>query len=104
MTEAEVDPETRVVTVYEGRRGLRAVERAARRPGYRIGRITEYVPDRMLEAEVAANVVYEWAARQILNRRLRRSDPRTGPSIRATLTKEIACMYGRDTSGDMDRR
>jgi hypothetical protein len=78
VTEAEFDPETGVVTVYEGRREFRALERAARRAGYRKGRITEYVPHRMLEVEAAANAVYEWAARQILNRRLpeeRPSDP-----------------------------
>jgi hypothetical protein len=77
-TEAEFDPETGVVTVYEGRREFRDLERAARRAGYRKRRVPEYVPYRMLEVEAAANAVYAWAAAQILARRLpeeRPSDP-----------------------------
>lgn len=76
--EAEFDPETGVVTVYEGRRDFRELERAARRAGYSKKRAPEYVPFRMLEVEVAANAVYAWAADQILARRLpeeRPSDP-----------------------------
>jgi hypothetical protein len=76
--EAEFDPETGVVTVYEGRREFRALERAARRAGYTKRRAPEYVPFRMLEVEAAANAVYAWAAEQILHRRLteeRAADP-----------------------------
>jgi hypothetical protein len=76
--EAEFDPETGVVTVYEGRREFRALERAARRAGYTKKRTPEYVPFRMLEVEAAANAVYAWAAEQVLTRRLpeeRPSDP-----------------------------
>jgi hypothetical protein len=76
--EAEFDPETGVVTVYEGRREFRALERAARRAGYTKKRAPEYVPFRMLEVEAAANAVYSWAAHQVLARRLpeeRPSDP-----------------------------
>lgn len=77
-TEAEFDPETGVVTVYEGRREFRELERAAHRAGYRKKRTPEYVPYRMLEVEAAANAVYSWAAEQILAGRLpeeRPSDP-----------------------------
>ena len=78
LVEAEFDPETGVVTVYEGRREFRELERAARRAGYTKKRVPEYVPYRMLEVEAAANAVYAWAAEQILARRLpeeRPSDP-----------------------------
>jgi hypothetical protein len=78
VTEAEFDPETGIVTVYEGRHEFRDLERAARRAGYAKKRVAEYVPYRMLEVEAAANAVYAWAAEQILARRLpeeRPSDP-----------------------------
>ncbi len=78
LIEGEFDPETGVVTVYEGRREFRELERAARRAGYSKRRVPEYVPYRMLEVEAAANAVYAWAAEQILARRLpeeRPSDP-----------------------------
>ncbi|HEY1515671.1 MAG TPA: hypothetical protein VGF91_04570 [Solirubrobacteraceae bacterium] len=78
LIEAEFDPETGVVTVYEGRREFRELERAARRAGYTKKRASEYVPYRMLEVEASANAVYAWAAQQILSRRLpdeRPSDP-----------------------------
>jgi hypothetical protein len=78
LIEAEFDPETGVVTVYEGRREFRELERASRRAGYTKKRAPEYVPYRMLEVEAAANAVYAWAAEQILARRLpeeRPSDP-----------------------------
>ncbi len=68
--EAEFEPETGVVTVYEGRREFKALERAARQAGFARGRVREYVPYRMLEVEVAANAVYWWAAERILERRL----------------------------------
>jgi hypothetical protein len=73
--EAEFDPETGVVTVYEGRREFRALERAARRAGYTRKRAPEYVPFRMLEVEAAANAVYAWAAEQVLQRRLPEERP-----------------------------
>ena len=67
--EAEFDPETGVVTVYEGRREFRALEKAARRAGLSKRRVREYLPYRMLEVEVAANAVYAWAAREVIARR-----------------------------------
>jgi hypothetical protein len=78
VIEAEFDPETGVVTVFEGRREFKALERAARRAGLAKGRVAEYVPYRMLEVEVAANAVYSWAAERILERALpgeRPADP-----------------------------
>lgn len=92
MTEAEFDPETGVVTVYEGRREFRALERAARRAGYRKGRIAEYVPHRMLEVEAAANAVYEWAARQILNRRLPEERPTDPAEYAAAVHHEAQAL------------
>jgi hypothetical protein len=68
--EAEFEPEAGVVTVYEGRREFKALERAARQAGLARSRVREYVPYRMLEVEVAANAVYWWAAERILERRL----------------------------------
>ncbi len=76
--EAEFEPETGIVTVYEGRREFRALERAARQAGLARSRVREYVPYRILEVEVAANAVYWWAAERILERRLpgeRPADP-----------------------------
>jgi hypothetical protein len=76
--EAHFDPEAGIVTVYEGRREFRALERAARRSGLPKARVREYLPYRMLEVEVAANTVYAWAAEEIVARRLaeeRPSDP-----------------------------
>ena len=52
--EAEFEPETGIVTVYEGRREFKALERAARQAGLARSRVREYVPYRMLEVEVAA--------------------------------------------------
>jgi hypothetical protein len=68
--EADFEPETGIVTVYEGRREFKALERAARQAGLARARVREYVPYRMLEVEVAANAVYWWAAERILERRL----------------------------------
>jgi hypothetical protein len=68
--EAEFEPETGTVTVYEGRREFKALERAARQAGLTRARVREYVPYRMLEVEVAANAVYWWAADRIMERRL----------------------------------
>jgi hypothetical protein len=73
--EAHFDPETGVVTVYEGRREFKALERAARRAGLSKQRLREYLPYRMLEVEVAANTVYAWAAEEILARRLAEERP-----------------------------
>jgi hypothetical protein len=76
--EAEFDPESGVVTVFEGRREFKSLERGARRTGLAKGRLREYLPYRVLEVEVAANAVYAWAAERILERRLpgeRPSDP-----------------------------
>jgi prevent-host-death family protein len=78
LIEAHFDPESGIVTVYEGRPEFKALERAARRAGFRAARAREYLPYRMLEVEAAANAVYAWAAEQIVARRLAgelRSDP-----------------------------
>jgi hypothetical protein len=78
VIEAHFDPESGVVTVYEGRPEFKALERAARRAGFRSARVREYLPYRMLEVEAAANAVYNWAAEQIVARRLAgelRNDP-----------------------------
>ncbi|MGO9959159.1 MAG: hypothetical protein ACLP50_24855 [Solirubrobacteraceae bacterium] len=73
--EAEFDPETGIVSVYEGRREFRELERAAKHAGYSKKRAPEYVPYRMLEVEAAANAVYAWAAEQILAQRLPEERP-----------------------------
>jgi hypothetical protein len=76
--EATFDAESGVVTVYEGRREFKALERAARRSGLSRSRVREYLPYRMLEVEVAANAVYAWAAERVVERRAleeRPSDP-----------------------------
>jgi hypothetical protein len=78
LVEAHFDPESGVVTVYEGRPEFKSLERAARRSGLPTARVREYLPYRMLEVEAAANAVYAWAAEQIVARRLAgelRSDP-----------------------------
>jgi hypothetical protein len=78
VIEAHFDPESGIVTVYEGRPEFKALERAARRAGFKSARVREYLPYRMLEVEVAANAVYQWAAEQIVARRLAgelRNDP-----------------------------
>ena len=78
VVEAHFDPETGIVTVFEGRREFRALERAARRAGLTRRRVHEYLPYRMLEVEAAANAVYGWAAERIIERRLageRPADP-----------------------------
>jgi len=75
QVEAEFDPESGVVTVYEGRPEFRSLERAARRAGIAKRRLREYLPYRMLEVEVAANSVYAWAAEQVVDRRLAEERP-----------------------------
>ncbi len=87
--EAAFDPETGVVTVYEGRREFKDLERAARRAGYTPKRAPEYVPYRMLEVEAAANAVYQWAAEQILARRLPEERPADGSDY-ATAVRQAA--------------
>jgi hypothetical protein len=68
--EAEFEPENGVVTVFEGRREFKALEKGARRAGLAKARLREYLPYRMLEVEVAANAVYAWAAEEIFKRKL----------------------------------
>ena len=78
LIEAHFEPESGIVTVYEGRPEFKALERAARRAGFKPARVREYLPYRMLEVEAAANAVYHWAAEQIVARRLAgelRNDP-----------------------------
>jgi hypothetical protein len=87
--EAHFDPETGIVTVYEGRREFKALERAARRAGLSKARVREYLPYRMLEVEVAANTVYAWAAEEILTRRLAEERP-TDPAEYATADRREA--------------
>jgi hypothetical protein len=89
--EAEFDPETGVVTVFEGRPEFRALERAARRAGLSKRRSAEYVPFRMLEVEAAANAVYAWAAERILERRLPGERP-TDPAGYAEAVRSEAQM------------
>jgi hypothetical protein len=69
QVEAHFDPESGVVTVFEGRPEFRALARAARRAGLPGRRIQEYVPYRLLEVEAAANAVYQWAAARLIERR-----------------------------------
>lgn len=95
LIEAEFDPETGVVTVYEGRREFRELERAARRAGYSKKRAPEYVPYRMLEVEAAANAVYEWAADQILARRLPEERPSDSGDYAAAVRHEAQALRHR---------
>jgi hypothetical protein len=94
-TEAEFDPETGVVTVYEGRREFRELERGARRAGYSKKRAPEYVPYRMLEVEAAANAVYAWAAQQILARRLPEERPSDAAEYAAAVQQEHQALRHR---------
>ena len=92
--EAHFDPEGGVVTVYEGRREFKALERAARRAGLSKARVREYLPYRMLEVEVAANTVYAWAAEEILARRLAEERPiDPGEYARAVRREAQALRY-----------
>jgi hypothetical protein len=93
--EAEFDPETGVVTVYEGRREFRELERAARRAGLSSKRAPEYVPYRMLEVEAAANAVYGWAAEQILVRRLPEERPADPVDYAAAVRHEAQTLRHR---------
>ncbi|MBV8999735.1 MAG: hypothetical protein JO304_11780 [Solirubrobacterales bacterium] len=97
--EAEFDAETGIVTVYEGRREFRELERAARRAGYSKKRAPECVPYRMLEVESAANAVYAWAAQQILARRLSEERPSDPAEYAAAVHHEHQrCDTARTTS------
>ncbi len=93
--EAEFDPETGTVTVYEGRREFKALERAARHAGLARSRAREYVPYRMLEVEVAANAVYWWAAERILERRLRSERPADPAEYAAAVRTEEQMLRHR---------
>ncbi len=95
VTEAEFDPETGIVTVYEGRREFRELERAARHAGYGKRRIPEYVPYRMLEVEAAANAVYAWAADRILAKRLPEERPTDPADYAAAVRHEIQVLRHR---------
>ena len=93
--EAHFDPETGIVTVYEGRREFKALERAARRAGLSKGRVREYLPYRMLEVEVAANTVYAWAADEILARRLAEERPSDPAEYAAAVRREAQSLRHR---------
>jgi hypothetical protein len=93
--EAEFEPETGTVTVYEGRREFKALERAARQAGLARSRVREYVPYRMLEVEVAANAVYWWAAERILERRLPGERPRDPAEYAAAVHMEAQLVRHR---------
>ena len=94
-TEAGFDPESGVVTVYEGRREFKALERAARRAGLTRQRVREYLPYRMLEVEVAANAVYAWAAQEILARRLAEERPADPVEYAASVHREAQALRYR---------
>ena len=93
--EAHFDPETGVVTVYEGRREFKALERAARRSGLPKARVREYLPYRMLEVEVAANTLYMWAAEEMLARRLAEERPADPADYAATVRREAQALRYR---------
>jgi hypothetical protein len=93
--EAEFEPETGIVTVYEGRREFKALERAARQAGLSRARVREYVPYRMLEVEVAANAVYWWAAERILERRLPGERPADASEYAAAVRIEAQMIRHR---------
>jgi hypothetical protein len=93
--EAHFDPETGVVTVYEGRREFKALEKAARRSGLPAARVREYLPYRMLEVEVAANTLYMWAAEEILARRLAEERPADPGDYAAAVRREAQALRYR---------
>ncbi len=93
--EAHFDPETGIVTVYEGRREFKALERAARRSGLPKGRVREYLPYRMLEVEVAANTVYAWAAEEILARRIGEERPNDPAEYAVAVRRETQSLRYR---------
>jgi hypothetical protein len=93
--EAEFDPETGIVTVYEGRREFRELERAANRSGLTKKRAPEYVPFRMLEVEAAANAVYHWAASQVVAQRLPEERPTDPGEYSAAVQHEAQMLRHR---------
>ncbi|HKH17909.1 MAG TPA: hypothetical protein VKA57_10315 [Solirubrobacteraceae bacterium] len=93
--EAHFDPENGTVTVYEGRREFKALERAARRAGLSKARVREYLPYRMLEVEVAAGTVYAWAAEEILARRLAEERPGDPAEYAAAVRREAQALRYR---------
>jgi hypothetical protein len=93
--EAHFDPETGTVTVFEGRREFKALERAARRAGLSKARVHEYLPYRMLEVEVAANTVYAWASEEILARRLAEERPADPAEYAAATRRESQALRYR---------
>jgi hypothetical protein len=94
-TEATFDAESGTVTVYEGRREFKALERAARRAGLSKQRAREYLPYRMLEVEVAANAVYSWAAHEILARRLQEERPHDPAEYALAVQHEVQALRYR---------
>lgn len=95
LIEAEFDPETGIVTVYEGRREFRELERAAHRSGLTKKRAPEYVPFRMLEVEAAANAVYHWAASQVVAQRLPEERPTDPGEYSAAVHHEAQMLRHR---------
>ena len=93
--EAHFDPESGTVTVFEGRREFKALERAARRAGLSKARVREYLPYRMLEVEVAANTVYAWAAEEILARRLAEERPADPAEYATAVRRESQALRYR---------
>lgn len=93
--EAHFDPEEGIVTVFEGRREFKALERGARAAGLAKARLREYLPYRMLEVEVAANAVYAWAAEQIVNRRMSGENHLDGPEYAAAVRYEAQVLRYR---------
>jgi hypothetical protein len=93
--EAHFDAEAGIVTVYEGRREFKALERAARRAGLSKARVREYLPYRMLEVEVAANTVYSWAAEEIVARRLAEERPTEPAEYAAAVRREAQALRYR---------
>jgi hypothetical protein len=93
--EATFDPESGTVTVYEGRRDFKALERAARRSGLSKKRVREYLPYRMLEVEAAANAVYAWAAQELLGRRLAEERPSDPDEYASAVHREAQALRHR---------
>ena len=95
VIEAHFDHDDGVVTVFEGRREFKALEKAARAAGLPRTRLREYLPYRMLEVEVAANAVYAWAAEQIVSRRLAGEGRLDGPEFAAAVHYEAQTLRYR---------
>jgi hypothetical protein len=97
--EATFDPESGTVTVYEGRRDFKALERAARRSGLSKKRVCEYLSYRMLEVEAAANAVYAWAAQELLARRLAEERPTDPGEYASAVHREAQALRYRAHDG-----